>query len=145
MKKDPLHKNTLGYYKYFLKEKFILKCSTISIAEYCVKDDVSSLPLNNLQIIPFNYDHAIKTGEFAKICFDNKKKLNVVNRNIIPNDTKLFSQAEVENDIDFFVTSDKKAKKIIDLLKKEASINFGYIDLSIPFSSHFGILDLEAT
>ena len=64
--------------------------STISIAEYCVGGDVHELPLRNLQIVPFNLDHAKKTGEFAKIVFLNKSKLKLKERNIIPNDTKLF-------------------------------------------------------
>lgn len=41
--------------------------STISIAEYCVGGDVHELPLRNLQIVPFNFDHSKRTGELAKI------------------------------------------------------------------------------
>jgi len=33
---DPLHKNAVGYFKYFLENDIVLKVSTISIAEYCV-------------------------------------------------------------------------------------------------------------
>ena len=60
--------------------------STISVAEYCVRGDVHELPLRNLQIIPFNLDHAKRAGEFAKIIFQNKGKLKLNERNIIPND-----------------------------------------------------------
>ncbi len=69
---DKLHQNSLNYYKYFLERNIILKISTISIAEYCVLGDISDLPLKNLQILPFNFDHANKTGEFARILFANK-------------------------------------------------------------------------
>ncbi len=62
---DPLHTKAKGYFRYFLEEGIILKISTISIAEYCVKGSVSELPLNNVQILPFNFDHAKRTGEFA--------------------------------------------------------------------------------
>jgi len=36
----------------------ILEVSTISIAEYCVRGSLDELPLMNVQIIPFNLDHA---------------------------------------------------------------------------------------
>jgi len=74
--------------------------STVSIAEYCVVGDVHELPLKNLQILPLNLGHAKRTGEFAKIVFQHKSKLNLKERNIIPNDTKLFAQADVEKSIE---------------------------------------------
>ena len=33
---DSLHKNAVGYFKYFLENEVTLKISTISVAEYCV-------------------------------------------------------------------------------------------------------------
>jgi len=65
--------------------------STISIAEYCVGGDIHELPLKNLQVVPFNIDHAKRTGEFAKFIFQHKGNLNLKQRNIIPNNTKLFA------------------------------------------------------
>lgn len=46
---DSLHQNALNYFKYFLEKEIDLKISTISIAEYCVKGNLSDLPLVNLQ------------------------------------------------------------------------------------------------
>lgn len=34
-----------------------MKISTIAIAEFCVKAEITDLPLRNLQILPFNYNH----------------------------------------------------------------------------------------
>ncbi len=45
---DRLHKNALGYFKYFLGKEIILKVSTISIAEYCVLRKLEDLPLRNI-------------------------------------------------------------------------------------------------
>ena len=42
---DPLHENALGYFRYFLEHDFVIKISTIAIAEYCVRGEVSELPL----------------------------------------------------------------------------------------------------
>lgn len=50
---DPLHNQAKNYYKFFLTEGIKLKFSTISIAEYCIKGEISDLPLIHLQIIPF--------------------------------------------------------------------------------------------
>ena len=118
--------------------------STISIAEYCVGGDINELPLRNLQIVPFNLDHSKRTGVFARIAFEAKKKgkLNVKNRNIIPNDTKLFAQADIENNIDFYVSSDSESLKIYNLIKENSTPKFQFIDLNIPCSQTFGLLDL---
>jgi hypothetical protein len=90
---DSLHSNALGYFKYFLEKDITLKCSTISIAEYCVRGSFDELPWRNLQVVPFNFNHGVKAGEFAKIIFTEKNKIDLNNRNIIPNDSKLFAQA----------------------------------------------------
>jgi hypothetical protein len=81
---SPLFSNADGYFRYFLSQDIAMIISTISIAEYCVGGDVHELPLKNLQILPFNLDHAKRTGEFAKIVFQNKNRLKLNERNIIP-------------------------------------------------------------
>lgn len=117
--------------------------STISIAEYCVGGDVHELPLKNLQLIPFNLDHAKRTGEFAKIVFQYKNKLQLKERNIIPNDTKLFAQADTEIAIEFYLSSDSESLKIYKLIKEHTNPKFQFIDLNIPYSQTFGVLDLR--
>jgi hypothetical protein len=116
--------------------------STISIAEYCVGGDVHELPLRNLQIVPFNLDHSKRTGEFAKIVFNNKNKLKLKERNIIPNDTKLFAQADCKKSVEFYLSADTESIKIYNLLKEYTIPKFQFIDLNIPFNETFGILDL---
>ena len=69
---DPLHNNAKGYYKYFLENDVIMKISTISIAEFCVRDEIENLPLDTLQIIPFNLEHAKIAGKFARAIFQQK-------------------------------------------------------------------------
>lgn len=81
---DPLYKNADGYFRYFLKNEIAMIISTISIAEYCVGGSIAELPLKNLKILPFNLDHAKRTGQFAKIVFAKKDTLNLTIRRIIP-------------------------------------------------------------
>ncbi len=115
---SPLFSNADGYFRYFLSQDIAMIISTISIAEYCVGGNVDELPLKNLQIIPFNIDHAQRTGEFAKIVFEKKNKLKLNERNIIPNDTKLFAQADTEASIAYYLSSDTESLKIYNLLKE---------------------------
>lgn len=140
---DPLFKNADSYFRYFLQQKANMLVSTISIAEYCVGGDVHELPLKNLQILPFNLDHAKRTGEFAKIVFQHKGKLNLKERNIIPNDTKLFAQADAEKSVEFYLSSDTESLKIYNLLKQLDKPKFQFIDLNTPYSQTFGVLDLQ--
>lgn len=141
---DPLHLNAVGYFKYFLDNEITLKVSTITVAEYCVLGKIEDLPLKNIQIIPFNLKDAQKTGEFAKIIFE-ENKINIEKlspRAIIPNDSKLFAQCDVDNSIIHFVTSDLRSKSTLTLLKKGTNPKFEIISIEAPFSETFGILDL---
>ena len=139
---DPLFKNADGYFRYFLQKEIAMMISTISIAEYCVGGNVHELPLRNLQVVPFNLDHAKKTGEFAKIVFLNKSRLKLKERNIIPNDTKLFAQADIDKSIEFYLSSDSESFKIYNLLKQETITKFQFIDLNTPHHQFFGLLNL---
>jgi predicted nucleic acid-binding protein len=141
---DPLHTNAKGYFKYFLENEIILKVSTISIAEYCVKGSPDELPWRNIQIIPFNLDHAKKTGEFAKVLFEENKvsKEKLSPRAIIPNDSKLFAQADLDNTITYFITSDSRSITTYSTLKKNSTPRFDMIDISTPYNEMFGILNL---
>jgi len=139
---DPLFNNADGYFRYFLQKEITMMISTISIAEYCVGGDVHELPLRNLQVVPFNLDHAKRTGEFAGIVFRNKGNLKLKERNIIPNDTKLFAQADCEKVIEFYLSSDIESLKIYNLLRQETTPQFQFIDLNAPYFETFGLLDL---
>ncbi len=140
---DPLFRNADGYFRHFLENDITMLISTISIAEYCVGGDVHELPLKNLQILPFNLDHAKRTAEFARIVFQKKDKLKLRERNIIPNDTKLFAQSDTEISNDFYLSSDTESLKIYNLLKEEAHPKFQFLNLSISHSQAFGLIDFN--
>ncbi len=140
---DPLHSNTLGYYRHFLGKGWILKTSTISVAEYCVKGELDELPLRDVQLLPFNLHHAEKAGKLAAIVFQNRANLHLENRSIIPNDTKLFAQADTEAQITKFATSDEACLKVYNLLNSAMKINFEVINIRKPYNETFGLLDLK--
>lgn len=141
--KDPLHANVLGFYRHFLENEYRLKISTISVAEYCVRGKLDEIPFRNLEVLPFNVDHAVKAGEFAQISFANKDVLDLPNRLVIPNDNKLFAQAHTETEISHFATSDTECLKIFNLLKSKSQIDFNVMNIRETYSSVLGVLPFE--
>jgi predicted nucleic acid-binding protein len=137
---DPLHANAKSYYKYLLDHSGIILCSTIAIAEYCVKGKLEELPLKTIQVVPFNVTHAEQAGEFARICFDAGVKVS--ERGIIANDCKMLAQAEVEK-TQFFLTSDSRARSLFDTIAKIAGASFRFVDISVPVVDAFGSLALS--
>ncbi len=110
---DSLHENAMGYFRYFLEHDFVIKISTIAIAEYCVRGEVSELPLKNMLIIPFNFDHAQRAGKMIAEVYAEKKRrgATIAPRAVVPNDTKMFAQADVESDINFYGTAVSNARR----------------------------------
>lgn len=141
---DPLFKNANGYFRYFLENEFKLFVSTIGIAEYCVGGTIDELPLRNLRILPFNLDHAKRTGDLAQILFMERKAGNVSfrERTLIPNDSKLFAQADIDPHIRYFATSDSESLKAYATLNQKIKLQFSVIDISDSYADRFGILPL---
>lgn len=139
---DKLHQNAVDYFRYFLENDYTLKVSTIAISEFCVKGSVDMLPMNNLQILPFNYDHAVNAGKICEIAFRNKEQRGAVitPRAVVPNDTKMFAQADLEEDISYYVSADSEALKVHSLINDERKLKFQYIDISVSYKEVFGEL-----
>ena len=126
---DPLHENALGYFRYFLEHDFVIKISTIAIAEYCVRGDVSQ-----------------RAGKMIAEVYAEKKKrgATIAPRAVVPNDTKMFAQADVEPDINFYGTADVECKKVYDMIKtSEGKLSFEFIDITIPYTTYFGVFDFK--
>lgn len=141
---DPLFNNADGYFRYCLQNEIDMLISTVSIAEYCIGGDIHELPLKNLQIVPFNLNHAQRTGEFAKVAFQSRNAgtLQVNDRKIIPNDTKLFAQADCEKTVECYLSSDSESHKVYNIIKEKTNPKFHFIDLNTPYHQSFEILDL---
>ncbi|SKA14048.1 hypothetical protein SAMN04488128_1021050 [Chitinophaga eiseniae] len=138
--RDPLFANADGYFRYFIENDIPMYISTISIGEYCVRGTVDELPLRSLKVLTYNIDHAKRTGVFANLIFSNKGRLKLNERNIIPNDTKLFATADVEGEVAYYLSSDGESQKIYELLKQLDSPHFQFINLYNPYTSVFGVL-----
>jgi hypothetical protein len=142
---DKLFYNADSFYQYFLSKEINLVISTISVAEFCVGGSVDQLPLKNLQILPFNLNHAQKTGEFARTLYTARRSgiVDFKERILIQNDAKLFAQADTELNIKYFVTSDSESLKAFEIINQQCNPKFSIVNINQNPSETFGILDLK--
>ena len=97
-------------------------------------------------IVPFNFDHAQRAGKMIAEVYAEKKRrgTTITPRAVVPNDTKMFAQADVESDINFYGTADVECKKVYDMIKNaEGNLSFSFIDITIPHYQFFGELHFE--
>lgn len=138
------HKNAKKYFKYFLENDIPIYFSTISVAEYCMKDSYDNLPFQQLRILPFSLLDGKETGRFGRVLYQARKKgeFDPEERITIPNDSKLFAQVSLNPGIRYFVTSDSKSKKKIDLIRRECNADIEHLDITTPLNVFTGQLDL---
>ncbi len=143
-KNDILHQNAMEYFRYFLEQDVPMYVSTITVAEYCVNGEIAELPFRNIRIVPFNIQHAPVAGRFASVLYAARATgtLVVDSRLIIPNDAKIFAQASCLDDVRYFVTSDTKSAKLISKISDSEDVSFSHMDIHIPFTQQFGVLDI---
>jgi predicted nucleic acid-binding protein len=141
---EALHPAAQEYLKFLVEGGHELYVSTIALAEYAVRDSIAHLPLRYFRVLPFNVDHAQRAGEFAKLVFEARKNLPVQldQRAVIANDTKLFAQADVVPAITHYLTADRECEKVYTLLKSVLTPRFQFVHLSTPWHLTFGHLNL---
>lgn len=141
---DALHSAAGDYLRFLVEGGHELYVSTVALAEYAVRDNIANLPLRYLRVLPFNFDHAHRAGEFARAVFQARRSLPVQldQRAIVPNDTKMFAQADIEPAITHYLTADKECEKVYGLLKSAITPRFQFVHLSTPWHVAFGQLNL---
>ncbi len=137
---EGLHAQATAYYKYFLEQQVPLFISTISVAEYCVQGSLEELPLQQVQIAPFNLKDAEHAGRLMRLLLQYRSTLQSPGRKIVINDVKLYAQADVHTNIDAFLTSDSEGKKMYGAIHAQSPMHFSYIDIHTPYTETFGIL-----
>jgi predicted nucleic acid-binding protein len=136
---DPLHANTKAWFRWLLDHKVPMHLSTISISEFCVKGSFDQLPLRNVRVLPFNWQHAQRSGEFARILLDQRKDEE---RAVVINDIKLLAQADVEPRISHFLTKDQRLNaKITQLSASGVQLHTILLDLNTPLADVLGQLN----
>lgn len=142
---DELHGNARGYLKNLLAGGHLLYVSTIALAEYAVRDKIENLPMKYFRVLPFNIDHAQKAGEIAYTVFSIRDQIpsEISQRVIIPNDTKMFAQADVTPAITHYLTTDQKCEVVYRLARGTGAMRFQILSLRTPYHVAFGELNLD--
>lgn len=135
------HANAVAYFRRLREAKTTFLLSTIVVAEYGVKDDIRNLPFRECKLQPFNLNHAQLTADLARAAFEARRKgvVALENRVVIPNDTKLFAQAESEG-ANLFIARDDNCQKVYNFLKNEGLLSFEFLDLRTDPGVLFGEL-----
>lgn len=139
----PLQQHADRYFRYFLQHNWPMYLSTVVIAEYCVKGQLDELPLLNLRLLPFTVPHAVRAGELRARVIGADRLLIVpdVERTQIPNDTKLFAQADQEHTITHYLSADDKSRKVFNLLDQAPPRpRFQFVSLATPPEATFSQL-----
>ena len=123
------HDRAYEFFNSFMTRHCIMAVSTIALSEYAIKDDVTHIPLTMLQIVSFNYGHAVMSGKYGNIVTSCRKQEPDTTRAVVLNDSKMFAQAEVEK-IDYVVSADNKAQKTYQWLKDAGLAHFDYLDIT---------------
>lgn len=134
---DPLHENCHKFHEKFIERSYQFYISTIAISEYGAGGNIAELPLSSMRIVPFNFDHAKRSSEMARIVKPIRENIE---RNIVINDIKMFAQADVSKDIAFYASADAKSFKIYDKIKGNLSLNFEFINIRNPYTTELNCL-----
>jgi predicted nucleic acid-binding protein len=130
-KDDTFHQNVVDYFQHFLEQKIELFISTITIAEYSVKDDPNNLPLKTMKIIPFDFFDGKLAEEFHSILLEQKDQTKDLDRDAIKDDCKLISQI-CNRQIEGYITKDRKSfDRIIKPITEKKQFSIELLDLSI--------------
>lgn len=136
---DPLHGNSRAWFRWLLEHGVPMYFSTISISEFCVKGSFDQLPIRNMRVLPFNWQHAERSGELARVLLDQRKDEE---RAVVINDIKLLAQADVEAGISHFLTKDQRLNTKIDRLQMAGvQLRVTVLDLNKPLAEALGEID----
>ena len=139
-----LNDNAIGYWKRFRQTGALVYFSAIAMSEYCVKGELSTLPIDEFLLSPFNLMDAKMSAECAKALMEAKAKgvVTAENRAIAYNDVKILAQAE-NCGAQYFLTSDSKMERMYNVLKSKRLLTFEYVDIHTPPHVFFGELPLS--
>lgn len=140
---DNDHINARAYFEYFLLHGDTIYLSTVVAAEYGIGGDINHLPFDSskVRVVPFTLRHARKAAELAKAAYllNRKGAVSLEKRVVIPNDTKILAQAEVE-ETDWFLARDRNCFSVHTMLADQGLLNFKYLDLRTPIGEFTGEL-----
>ncbi|MBI5770093.1 MAG: hypothetical protein HZA93_20120 [Verrucomicrobia bacterium] len=95
------HATAKQFFQHFLKERMPMAVSAIVVTEFCRRQELGTLPLEQLMLVPFNHEDAVIAAGF-----DFKEfKADGVDRQSLKDDFKIIGQAHAR-DFGYVITDD---------------------------------------
>lgn len=101
---DPMrdrHAVAKRYYQEFLARKMPMAVSAIVVAEFCVRQKLETLPLQQVILVPFNHEDAVVAAGLHYKAFQNSG----VDRQSLKDDFKIIGHAQAR-DFGYLITDD---------------------------------------
>jgi len=127
------HQEAKDYFLYYTTEDFQLYLSTVVVAEYGIKENVQKVyALGTFRMMSFSREDAEMTAQFFNLLNPKRKELDL-SRRCVWNDGKILGQAH-QRKMDYFVSSDRKAKSKVETIQKKIELSFEFVDATIPLN-----------
>lgn len=118
------------YFQHFLKERMPMAISAIVVAEFCVKQKLHTLALDQLILLPFNHEDAVVVAGLDFKAYQSPD----VQRQVLKDDFKIIGHAEARG-FGYLITYDTKTMwRYCDELRQAGHLNFRPIKLQDGFS-----------
>jgi len=124
------HSTAKQFFKHFLHERMPMAVSAIVVAEFCRRQQLSTLPLEQLILVPFNHEDAVVAADF-----DFKEfKTDGADRQSLKDDLKIIGQAHARN-FGYVITDDAETMfRYCESLRKTGRTHLRGIKLQDGFS-----------
>ena len=124
------HRIARAYYKHMIEQQIHMCISAIAVSEFSVKDAITSLPLQNFILLPFNAADAIESARLQ--CLIDRDSGD--DRQSVKDDLKLLGHCAHEK-ILFLLTDDKNSMyKYNERLRSAQAIKVKVVTLADGFN-----------
>lgn len=128
------HNKAKEFYKYFIDNNIAMVLSAIVTSEFCVKQPLTDLPLENFKPLPFNIPDSYHISYLFEEKFKNYNPEVV--RACVKDDYKIASQCNF-NKIHYLITEDEPLFTLLNSLQSEKNISFKTLLLQDGYEKSF--------
>lgn len=131
----PRHATARQYFQHFLGSRMPMMVSAIVVAEFCVRQELATLPLEQRVLLPFTHEDAVVAATIDfKVFKDGREK----DRQSLKDDLKIIGHAHAR-DLGCLITDDADTMfEYCETLRKQGRTRLRGIKLQTAFSlEHF--------
>ena len=126
------HAAACAYYQHFREKNVEMLLPTVVIAEFCVKQSISTLPIRNFRVLPFNLPDALLCAALNVAGYRTGSG-QTGQRDAVKDDFKIIAQAQIEQ-ATFLVTDDAETlSAYCTRLRADNKVTFTVVLLSAGF------------